>query len=203
MKPGLIAPPSWVAPSLLTWSLLPSWPLRAPATSFVYITIKSTPWQPALDNKFSFTSAPPPNLFLPSPSISPYPQLHWHSSSSPYFLLPSSSTSPYRQEPKPEPLSFQHQPSHITRQVPLATEQACLLHVRHTTLTFTRPCAHTHAVLPSRSRSQRKTCAIHPSSSADHRGINDHQVAAPYKGGSVAVLWCPAPHSVLARCAAP
>ena len=36
-----------------------------------------------------------------------------------------SSTFPYPQEPKPEPLSFQRQPSPITRQVPLAANSSC------------------------------------------------------------------------------
>ena len=83
--------------SLLTCSLLPSFAHQASATSFfVYITIKSTPWQPALDNKFLFLS-PRPHLTLPSLTIN--------------FAIS-------RQESKPEPLSFQHQPSPITRQVP-------------------------------------------------------------------------------------
>lgn len=57
--------------------------LERPATSFVYITIKSSSWQPALVNKFASTFAASPNFFLPSTSISPS-----------------------RQEPKPQPLSL-------------------------------------------------------------------------------------------------
>ena len=70
-------------------------------------TSQSNPaaWRPALDDKF--LSAP---------------RLHF------YFFLPSSSILPYRQEPKPEPLSFEHQPSPITRQAPMANDQAEAAH---------------------------------------------------------------------------
>lgn len=86
LKPGLVALSSWVAPSLLTCSRLPSWPLRAPASSFVYITIKSTPWQPALDNKS--ISAPLPHPHFPSLII------NFHISSFPPLVLTLLSPAP-------------------------------------------------------------------------------------------------------------
>lgn len=200
LKPGLVALSFWVAPSLLTCSRLPSWPLRAPAISFVYITIKSTPWQPALDNKF--ISAPRPHPDFPSLIV------NFHISSFPPLVLTLLSPAPITNfviSPGTQAGAALFSASAFAHHKTSSFgDRASMLASRTpSTLTFTRSCAHTHAALPSRSRSQLKPCAIHPSSSADHRGINDHQVAAPYKGGSVTVLCCPAPHSVLARCAAP
>jgi hypothetical protein len=75
--------------------------LGQPTSCFVYITIKSTPWQPAPYNKFL------PHLRV----FTKLTQLFLHSLS----IFTTSSFFPHRKEPKPEPLSLQHQPSPILR----------------------------------------------------------------------------------------
>lgn len=68
LKPGLVAPSSWNAPSSFTWSLLPLPHLKLQPLTFVYThnqisTIKSTSWQAALEDKYFLPSASSPCLF--------------------------------------------------------------------------------------------------------------------------------------------